>query len=204
MGSESEKDLGRVTLFLGRRVGGMLPGGLGGSRGAGVRGGMSGTPRSPTSVDGGRGGTGGVVTLGLGGGTGVSAGGYVPCSSSFMASIAPDVSLESLLALPLSPFALRTCHIAPNLLGEVESGDLASNMSISDVTLLRPKEAVEGGDREFLRLLLSTLLLPRKAALPRSKILERYSELLERFRSSIGFGRPFFSQEVGGRDFGGC
>lgn len=51
-------------------AGGILPGGLGGRRGAGVRGGIRGTPFSLQSVDKGRGGRGGVLSLGLGGGNG--------------------------------------------------------------------------------------------------------------------------------------
>ena len=67
-GSESERDL--LCLV---REGGRLPGGLGGRRGAGVRGGMMGAPpSSPHSVERSRGGTGGTTSLGLGGGGGTS------------------------------------------------------------------------------------------------------------------------------------
>ncbi len=51
-------------------MGGLLPRGLGGRRGAGVRGGTMGTPLSPHSVETGRGGRGGMTDQGLGGGSG--------------------------------------------------------------------------------------------------------------------------------------
>ncbi len=52
--------------------GGILPGGLGGRRGAGVLGGTTGAPPLIKSVERGRGGRGGTSSFGLGGGGGGS------------------------------------------------------------------------------------------------------------------------------------
>jgi hypothetical protein len=68
--SGSEMDL-RCSFVRGDIMGGLPQEGLGGRSGGGIRGGTIGTPSSPHSVERGRGGTGGMITLGLGGGVGV-------------------------------------------------------------------------------------------------------------------------------------